>query len=102
MTDSRPRLLAITLMALATFACGGSEATVTTGEPPPATEAEMATFCEKYETVRSQSWGEMTAALIEVSPDEIKAVMIRASEPPGETWFEDRQAAEEFMARCDA
>jgi hypothetical protein len=28
--------------------------------------------------------------------------MIRASEPPGETWFEDRQAAEEFMARCDA
>jgi hypothetical protein len=61
----------------------------------------MERFCTEYEKVRSQSWGEMTAALVEVSPAEISAEMFRTSQPPGETWAEDRQAVEDFLDRCD-
>lgn len=30
-----------------------------------------------------------------------EAEMITASEPPGETWEEDRNAVEDFIARCN-
>ena len=88
-------------MLLVVVACGGSGTVGSTSPPEPATEAEMELFCEKYATVSSQSWSDLTVALIDVSPEEIRAEMIRASEPPGETWEEDRNAVEDFIARCN-
>ncbi len=88
-------------LLLVLASCGGAETADTADQSSPATEAEMAVFCEKYETVREQSWSEMTAALIDVSPDEIKVAMVRTSEPPGETWAEDLDAVEKFLERCD-
>ncbi len=61
----------------------------------------MEVFCDKYESVQSESWSEMTAALIDVSPAEIKAQMVRTSEPPGETWKEDQEAVQAFLERCN-
>jgi hypothetical protein len=95
------RRVALAILVVAVVACGGAETTVTTAQPQPATQAEMEQFCAKYDTVRSQSWGEMTAALVEVSPAEIKDEMSRTSQPPGETWAEDREAVEDFLDRCD-
>jgi hypothetical protein len=94
------RLAAATLL-LVVASCGDAENADSSSPPEPATEAEMELFCEKYETVSSQSWSELTAALIDVSPEEIRAEMIRASEPPGETWAEDLEAVEDFIARCN-
>ena len=85
---------------MAVVACGGSERAVTTS-PPPATDAEMAEFCQAYDAVSERSWGEITEALIEVAPAEIGAEVIRASQPPGDTWLEDRQAVEDFIGRCE-
>jgi hypothetical protein len=81
-------------------ACGGSATTETTS-PAPASDAEMSAFCEAYHSVSELSWDEMTAALIEVSPAEIRAEMVRTSQPPGETWAEDKQAVEDFIERCE-
>lgn len=92
--------LAVGCATLVLVSCSDSSSSDTI-DPPPATEAEMASFCEAYEEVREQSWSEMTASLIDVSPLEIKVQMVRTSEPPGETWAEDREAVEEFIARCD-
>jgi hypothetical protein len=93
---------AISMTALVAIAsCGTAQTTEPTVSPQPATEAEMEAFCEAYESVRNQSWGELTAALIEVSPAEIQDEMIRTSEPPGESWEEDRVAVEAFLDRCD-
>jgi hypothetical protein len=95
----RGAVLSALLVVIAS--CGGAERTVTTSAPPPATEAEMVAFCEAYESVRNQSWGEMTAALVDASPAEIKDEMLRTSQPPGESWAEDRDAVEAFLDRCD-
>lgn len=92
--------LALAFAVLALVSCSDSDSSDTT-DPAPATEAEMAAFCEAYEEVREQSWSEMTASLIDVSPAEIRVQMVRTSEPPGETWAEDREAVEAFIARCD-
>lgn len=89
------------MLLLLVVSCGDSSTVDSTSPPQPATEAEMEVFCEKYETVSSQSWSDLTVALIDVSPEEIRAEMIRASEPPGETWEEDRNAVEDFIARCN-
>ncbi len=98
----RKRLFLILLLTGAIGACGGSETTETTAPPPPATEAEMKVFCERYDELRAMSWGEMTAGLIEVAPAEIEGPLFRTSQPPGESWAEDREAVEDFLDRCDA
>jgi hypothetical protein len=61
----------------------------------------MAEFCAHYEAVRSKSFGEITAELAEVAPEEIKAQMVRASNFPTEGWEEIRSAVEDFLERCD-
>jgi hypothetical protein len=74
-------LVRVVLVALlvAIAACGDDETTTSTDPPPPATEAEIEAFCESYEAVRNQSWGELTVALVKVSPAEIKAEMIEGA-----------------------
>lgn len=93
---------AILVCAATLVGCAdGGEAEAGTTIPPPPTDAEMMIFCEKYDTVRERSWDELTAALVEVSPAQIKGPMFRTSQPPGETWAEDKEAVEEFLRRCD-
>lgn len=100
MSGSMLRRVALAVILVAVAGCGPSTSQ-TTVPPQPATPAEMEQFCQAYESVRMMSWSEMTAELIEASPAEIKAQMIRTSQPPGETWEEDRRAVEDFMQRCD-
>src|SRR5262245_49632429 len=95
-------LLASTAALVALTSCTSADSAPTTGPPPPATEEEMEAFCAAYDEVRSQSFGEITAALVEVSPAEIQDQMIRTSQPPGDGWLEDRTAVEEFLDRCDS
>jgi hypothetical protein len=93
--------LALSAALMLVAACGDGTTTDSTNPPQPATAAEMEAFCDAYEAVRSKSFGEITTALIEVSPDEIRTQMVRASNFPTDGWEEIRSAVEGFLDRCD-
>lgn len=84
--------------ALVISSCSG---TATVGSTPPqlATEAEMETFCTRYEEVKNQSdkWRELE----KVAPNEIKGQLIRLANGPSENYWQDREVVEEFEQRCE-
>lgn len=86
------------VLALAVSACGAASVADTT-PPPPATEAEMEVFCERYEEVRDADYQTKYESLAEVAPEEIRGALVRAASNPGPT--EDDTTIEAFLERCE-
>jgi hypothetical protein len=67
---------------------------------PPPTEAEMELFCSRYEEVKDLSFSEMSAALVDYAPDDIRGNLISASEQPLLAFRRGQGTIYEFISRC--
>lgn len=87
------------VVTVASGGCGGGDAG-TDPSAAPATPAEIAAVCERYDEVKDQEIGAVWTALIDVAPDEIRPSLVRLIAPPGERYWEDRGIVEDFLDRC--
>ncbi|MCJ7753915.1 MAG: hypothetical protein MUP13_05090 [Thermoanaerobaculales bacterium] len=61
----------------------------------------MKVFCATWNEVRSLSFYESLALLLEVAPKEIRGQIARQIDRDPTTWSEDLEAIDNFTARCD-
>lgn len=94
------RRFLIGLAVISAVSCSGDPGrSGTTAHPEPATEEQLAVFCDVYDENLNESRQDLMAALSEVAPAEIEGPIKRAAELNSS--FDDDAAIAEFLKRCD-
>lgn len=98
---SRNATITTLVFAMAVVLTGCATTTADTTDTPSATAEEMEIFCARHDEVKNLSFEEKHTALLEVAPAEIEPELFRLVNGPSDGWFEDGQAVDEFIERCN-
>jgi hypothetical protein len=98
LTSARGALVTLVLGLVLIVGCADTNSESADQDPEPATAAEIAELCDRYDEVRDLEIGQMWTELIDVAPDEIRGSLVRLTAgAPGETYWDDRGIVEDYL-----